>query len=247
MLLNSARSPIVLMEQITVDGVSTLKEHSAGLLTPTCSFWVYIQLTIDRWQKRKNAIIGRFKETLGAALSSEPADFDATLCQSNQAHRQICVCVGFSHWCAAYLAQQRPPYQPSFKNTFKRPNKTLLLVEKNCTILCGGSLGSWIDEEHSKLWDLAWIADTLMVDISNAYCGIEFFLGTTPVWGSVLICEAIAFLVSRSVTLLLKLRGKGSFELLALHTLLCVWCTNSEKRKCLSRAVHLLCPLEKKI
>jgi len=48
MLLNSARSPIVLMEQITVDGVSTLKEHSAGLLTPTCSFWVYIQLTIDR-------------------------------------------------------------------------------------------------------------------------------------------------------------------------------------------------------
>jgi hypothetical protein len=46
--LNSARSPIVLMEQITVDGVSTLKKHSAGLLTPTCSFWVYIQLTIDR-------------------------------------------------------------------------------------------------------------------------------------------------------------------------------------------------------
>ena len=46
--LNSARSPIVLMEKITVDGVSTLKEHSAGLLTPTCSFWVYIQLTIDR-------------------------------------------------------------------------------------------------------------------------------------------------------------------------------------------------------
>lgn len=29
-------------------------------------------------------------------------------------------------------------------------------------------------------------------------------------------------IVSRSVTLLLKLRGKGSFELLALHTLLCV-------------------------
>lgn len=34
-----------------------------------------------------------------------------------------------------------------------------------------------------------------MVNISNAYCGIEFFLGTTPVWGSVYSKKAIAFLI----------------------------------------------------
>lgn len=34
-----------------------------------------------------------------------------------------------------------------------------------------------------------------MVDISNAYCGIELFLGTTPVWGSVYSKKAIAFLL----------------------------------------------------
>ena len=38
--------------------------------------------------------------------------------------------------------------------------------------LSGGSLGSWVDEERSKLREFMWTAGHMNIDILNAYCGL---------------------------------------------------------------------------
>lgn len=40
------------------------------------------------------------------------------------------------------------------------------------SILSGGSLGSWVDEERGQPREEVRIADTKNIDFSNAYCGI---------------------------------------------------------------------------
>jgi hypothetical protein len=47
-------------------------------------------------------------------------------------------------------------------------------IGRKRTILSGESLGSWVDEKRSQLRDLMRIADTLSIDILNAYCGVGF-------------------------------------------------------------------------
>lgn len=43
---------------------------------------------------------------------------------------------------------------------------------KNKFTLSGGSLGSWVDEERSKLREFMWTAGHMNIDILNAYCGL---------------------------------------------------------------------------
>ena len=68
-------------------------------------------------------------------------------------------------------------------NTWKKFNTN--------TTLCGGSLGSRVDEERSKLRELMWFAG----HIDHRYLERILRLGiislTTPVWGSVLICKKV--------------------------------------------------------
>ena len=48
--------------------------------------------------------------------------------------------------------------------------KTRKELYKLCKTLNGGSLGSWIDEERSKLRVDMWTAGHMNIDISNAHC-----------------------------------------------------------------------------
>ena len=43
---------------------------------------------------------------------------------------------------------------------------------QNKFTLSGGSLGSWVDEERSKLREFMWTAGHMNIDILNAYCGL---------------------------------------------------------------------------
>ena len=47
------------------------------------------------------------------------------------------------------------------------------IYESIDSILSGGSLGSWVDEERGQPREIVRIADTKNIDVSNAYCGIE--------------------------------------------------------------------------
>lgn len=46
------------------------------------------------------------------------------------------------------------------------------LKQKYKFTLSGGSLGSWVDEERSKLREFMWTAGHMNIDILNAYCGL---------------------------------------------------------------------------
>lgn len=52
------------------------------------------------------------------------------------------------------------------------PEKNYIKYLKTCKTLNGGSLGSWIDEERSKLRVDMWTAGHMNIDISNAHCAL---------------------------------------------------------------------------
>lgn len=59
------------------------------------------------------------------------------------------------------------------------------------TTLCGGSLGSRVDEERSKLRELMWFAGHIDHRYLERILRLWIASMTTPVWGSVLICKIV--------------------------------------------------------
>lgn len=56
------------------------------------------------------------------------------------------------------------------------------IIKNQKITLSGGSLGSWVDEERSKLRDIVWTAGHMIVDISNAYCGSSLKYNFYTAW-----------------------------------------------------------------
>lgn len=62
-------------------------------------------------------------------------------------------------------------YHPCYKYAFHM-YMWIYANFKNKFTLSGGSLGSWVDEERSKLREFMWTAGHMNIDILNAYCGL---------------------------------------------------------------------------
>ena len=69
---------------------------------------------------------------------------------------------------------------------------SLQYKEKNTnTTLCGGSLGSRVDEERSKLRELMWFAGHIDHRYLERILRLRIASVTTPVWGSVFMCKNV--------------------------------------------------------
>lgn len=101
------------------------------------------------------------------------------------------------------------PYLLSSKLTVYVLRHVFLITECSLTnmlfytTLCGGSLGSRVDEERSKLRELMWFAGHIDHRYLERILRLRFASVTTPVWGSVYItirqerCFSYALLLDR--------------------------------------------------
>ena len=117
------------------------------------------------------------------------------------------------------------------------------------TTLCGGSLGSRVDEERSKVRELMWFAGHIDHRYLERILRLRFASVTTPVWGSVYIRlyvkSVLSLLLGRFKCLchFYRLQIYGLLilcELVKMHIVASIWLlTNAIKQK-LTCSLYLL-------
>lgn len=88
------------------------------------------------------------------------------------------------------------------------------LKQKYKFTLSGGSLGSWVDEERSKLREFMWTAGHMNIDILNAYCGLYWQVSLLKLYRPHMVEGCIIMLIEFAFPFLLIVKIENNNEVL---------------------------------